>query len=367
MIKNYLKTTLRNLRRNKIYSLINIIGLSVGMAVAIIIGLWIWDELSFDKYHQNYDRIAMVKQHLTNNGEKTTQSAVPYPLAAELRNKYGSNFRYVVLVSGPGDHILGIEEKKVLQAGMYMEPDGAELLTLKMTKGKRAGLKDMSSIMLSESAAKTLFGNEDPLNRALKIDNNIDVQVTGVYEDFPANTSFTGLKFIAPWDLYFANTDWIKTSKEPWRPNAFNILTQLSVNVDADIVSVKIKDSKLNNVSKVLAQKKPEIFLLPMSKWHLYSDYKNGVNIGGRIKYVWLFGVIGVFVLLLACINFMNLSTARSEKRAKEVGIRKAIGSLRTQLIQQFYIESVLLVFFSFFISVLLAQLILPFFNDVAD
>jgi len=367
MIKNYLKTTLRNLRRNKIYSLINIIGLSVGMAVAIIIGLWIWDELSFDKYHQNYDRIAMVKQHLTNNGEKTTQSAVPYPLAAELRNKYGSNFRYVVLVSGPGDHILGIEEKKVLQAGMYMEPDGAELLTLKMTKGKRAGLKDMSSIMLSESAAKTLFGNEDPLNRALKIDNNIDVQVTGVYEDFPANTSFTGLKFIAPWDLYFANTDWIKTSKEPWRPNAFNILTQLSDNVDADIVSVKIKDSKLNNVSKVLAQKKPEIFLLPMSKWHLYSDYKNGVNIGGRIKYVWLFGVIGVFVLLLACINFMNLSTARSEKRAKEVGIRKAIGSLRTQLIQQFYIESVLLVFFSFFISIVLAQLILPFFNEVAD
>jgi predicted lysophospholipase L1 biosynthesis ABC-type transport system permease subunit len=133
-----------------------------------------------------------------------------------------------------------------------------------------------------------------------------------------------------------------------------------------DNVSSKIKNSKLDNVNEALAKKKPVIFLLSMDKWHLYSDFKNGVNIGGRIKYVWLFGIIGVFVLLLACINFMNLSTARSEKRAKEVGIRKAIGSLRRQLIQQFFTESLLMVFFSFLIAVLLAQLVLPFFNDVA-
>jgi hypothetical protein len=122
MIKNYLKITLRNLQRNKIYSLINITGLSVGMAVAIIIGLWIWDELSFDKYHQNHDRIAMVKQHLTNNGELSTQSAVPYPLAAELRNKYGSNFKYVVLTSNAYNHILSVGEKKLMKNGIFMEP-----------------------------------------------------------------------------------------------------------------------------------------------------------------------------------------------------------------------------------------------------
>ena len=367
MFKNYLKISWRNLRRNKVYSLINITGLSAGMAVAIIIGLWIWDELSFDKYHANYNRIAIVKQTLTNNGEVTTQSAVPYPLAEELRTKYGSNFKHVVLIDGPGVHSLGMGEKKLMKTGSFMEPAGPEMLSLKMLKGTRAGLKDMSSILLSESAAKAYFGDADPMNKAMKIDNRIDVQVTGVYEDLPANSTMAGLEFISPWKLFFANTEWIRTAADPWRPNAFNILTQLADNAAFENVSVKIKDSKLNNISKELAKKKPAIFLLPMSKWHLYSDFKNGVNIGGRIKYVWLFGIIGVFVLLLACINFMNLSTARSEKRAKEVGIRKAIGSLRKQLIQQFFMESLLMVFFSFLIAIVLAQLILPFFNDVAD
>jgi putative ABC transport system permease protein len=366
MIKNYLKIALRNLRRNKIYSLINITGLSVGMAVAIVIGVWIWDELSFDKYHTNYDRIAMVKQNLTNNGETTTQSAIPYPLAAELRNKYGSNFKYVVLSTGPGERILSAGEKKLMQKSIYMEPDGAELFTLKMIKGSRAGLKELSSVLLSQSAAKAFFGDEDPINKPMIMDNRIDVKVTGVYEDLPENSMLAGLNAISPWQLYLNNTDWIRTASDPWRPNAFNIFTQLAENADVENVSAKIKNAKLNNVNKELAKKKPEIFLLPMSKWHLYADFKNGVNVGGSIKYVWMFGVIGIFVLLLACINFMNLSTARSEKRAKEVGIRKAIGSMRGQLIYQFFMESMVMVFLSFVIAVLLAFLILPFFNGIS-
>lgn len=348
------------------HSFLNIAGLSAGMAVAMLIGLWIWDELSFDSYHKNYDRIAMVNQHLTNNGELTTQSAIPFPLAAELSNKYGSNFKHVVLTTGTGGHILSMGEKKLMKTGVYMEPDGPELLTLKMLKGTRAGLKDISSVMLSESAAKAYFGSTDPMNKPMKIDNQIDVQVTGVYEDLPLNSTMASLQFISPWQLFFNNTEWIKTAEDPWRPNAFTILTQLADNANIEAVSLKIKNSKLNNVNKELAKKKPEIFLLPMNKWHLYSEFKNGVNIGGRIKYVWLFGIIGVFVLLLACINFMNLSTARSEKRAKEVGIRKAIGSSRKQLIQQFFIESLLMVFFSFLLAVVLAQFILPLFNEMA-
>ncbi len=367
MIKNYFKIAIRNLRRNKVYSLLNITGLSAGMAVSIIIGLWVWDELSFDKYHQNFERIVMVKQTLTNNGEITTQSAVPYPLADELRSKYGSSFKYIVLNSSVSDHILSVGEKKLMKKGIYMEPQGPELLTLKMLKGTRAGLTDISSVMLSESAAKAYFGDEDPMNKAMKIDNQLDVQVTGVYEDLPANASLAELQFISPWQLYFANTEWIKNAEDPWRPNAFNILAQLHDNTTIENVSLKIKDAKLNKINKELARKKPVIFLQAMNQWHLYSDFKNGVNIGGRIKYVWLFGTIGIFILLLACINFMNLSTARSEKRAKEVGIRKSIGSLRKQLIQLFFIESLLMVFLSFLISILLAQLILPFFNEVAD
>ncbi len=366
MIKNYLKIALRNLGRNKVYSLINITGLSVGMAVAIVIGLWIWDELSFNKYHSNYNSIAMVKQNLTNNGETTTQSAVPYPLAAELRNKYGSNFKYVVLSTSPGDRILSAGEKKLMQNSIYMEPEGPEMFTLKMIKGSRTGLKELSSIMLSQSAAKAYFGDEDPMNKPMKIDNRIDVQVTGVYEDLPENSMLAGLQFIAPWQLFFNNTEWIRTANEPWRPNAFNVFTQLAENTDVLSVSAKIKDAKFNNVSKELQKKKPEIFLMPMSKWHLYADFKNGVNVGGAIKYVWLFGIIGIFVLLLACINFMNLSTARSEKRAKEVGIRKAIGSVRSQLIYQFFMESMVMVLISFAVAVLLALLILPFFNSIS-
>jgi putative ABC transport system permease protein len=367
MIKNYLKTAWRNLIKNKVNSFINIAGLSVGMAVAILIGLWIWDELSFNQYHQNYNRIAQVEQNLKNNGNIDTWGATPYPLANELRKNYGSNFKAVVMAAGFGNHLLSLGDKKLNKTGVYFEPQGPEMLTLKMLKGTRDGLKDPYSVLISASNAKAYFGDADPMNKVLKIDNKLDVKVTGVYEDLPRNSTFADVSFIAPWQLYFNNTEWVRTAADPWRPNAFQIFVQLIDNTSFADVSLKIKDAKLRNLNAELAKKKPQLFLQPMSKWHLYSDFKNGVNIGGRIKYVWLFGIIGVFVLLLACINFMNLSTARSEKRAKEVGIRKAIGSLRSQLIYQFFSESLLFVVLALALSILLVQLSLPFFNSVSD
>lgn len=367
MILNYFKIAWRNLIKNKVYSFLNIAGLSVGMAVALIISLWIWDELNFDKYHTNYDRIAQVEQHLTNNGEMATWQTVPFPLADELRNKYGSDFKYIVLTGGGGNHILSLGEKSLLKNGVYMEPDGPELFTLNMFKGTRSGLKDPSSVLLSQSAATAYFGDADPINKVMKIDNKQDVLVTGVFEDLPANSTLANVQFIAPWSLLYANSPWLKTADDPWRPNSFVIYTQLAEHAEMDKISIKIKDAKLNKISKELARKRPALFLLPMSKWHLSSEFKNGVNTGGRIKYVWLFGIIGIFVLLLACINFMNLGTARSEKRAKEVGIRKSIGSLKKQLIFQFFIESLLLVFISFIVAFFLVLLVLPFFNEVAN
>ena len=367
MIKNYLKTAWRNLIKNKANSVINIAGLSVGMAVAILIGLWIWDELSFDQYHQNYNRIALVEQNLKNNGEIDTWAATPYPLANELRKNYGSNFKAVVMAAGMGNHLLSLGDKKLNKTGVYFEPQAPEMFTLKMLRGTRDGLKDPYSVLISASNAKAYFGDADPMNKVLKIDNKLDVKVTGVYEDLPRNSTFANISFIAPWQLYFNNTEWVRTAADPWRPNAFQIFVQLIDNTSFANVSVKIKDAKLRNLNTELAKKKPQLFLHPMSKWHLYSDFKNGVNVGGRIKYVWLFGIIGVFVLLLACINFMNLSTARSEKRAKEVGIRKAIGSLRSQLVYQFFSESLLFVVLALALSILLVQLSLPFFNAVSD
>ncbi len=367
MIKNHLKIAWRNLVKNKAHSTINIVGLSIGMAVAMLIGLWIWDELSFDKYHQNYNRIAQVWQNVTNNGEVQTWQTVPYPLADELRKTYGNDFKYVVMTAGMGNHILAVGDKKLTRNGGFMEPQGPDMLTLKMLKGTRNGLKDPSSVLISQSTATAYFGDADPIDKTMKIDNQLSVKVSGVYQDLPQNSTLADVGFIATWQMYYNNTGWVKTAADPWRPNAFQLLVQLADNADMDRISLKIKDVKLHKVSAALAKKKPALFLLPMSKWHLYSEFKNGKNIGGRIQYVWLFGIIGLFVLILACINFMNLSTARSEKRAKEVGIRKAVGSLRSQLIYQFFSESLLCVMVAFAIALVLVQLSLPSFNEIAD
>lgn len=367
MFSNYFKIASRNLTRNRFSSFINIGGLAVGMGVAMLIGLWITDELTFDKDNAHYNRIAQVYQHVNNNGEVQTGDAVPYPLANELRRNYSNDFNHVVLSTGANASILSSGEKRMSKRGRFMEPQCISLLDLHMLKGNAGALKDPSSIILSESAAKTFFGDADPMERLMKIDNEMDVKVAGIYEDIPSNSSFAGLEFFAPWDLYFSHTEWIRTATDPWRPNAYVIFVQIAGNTDFATISAKIKDEKLKNVNEQLAKKKPELFLVPMSKWHLSSEYKNGINTGGRIRYVWLFGTIGVFVLLLACINFMNLSTARSEKRAREVGIRKAIGSLRGQLIGQFLAESILVAFLSFLISFAFVQLLLPFFNGVSD
>ena len=367
MIRNYLKISLRTLGKNKTYSFINITGLAMGMAVAILIGLWIYDELSFDKHFENHDRIAQVWQHQTFNGQVGTQTFLPFPIGDEIRRNYGADFKYVIMTSWNSKHILATGDRKFNKNGAYIEPDAPEMLSLRMIHGTRAGLKDPYSIMLSESVAKAYFGDTDPLDKTIKIDNNLNVKVTGVYADFPNNTTFREMSFMMPWQLMIIANPWLKTMEDPWRPNAYQTFVQLIDNADIDQATARIRDIKKRNINKEQLKYKPDVFLNPMSDWHLYSEFKEGRRIGGRIEFVWLFGTIGLFVLLLACINFMNLSTARSEKRAKEVGIRKAVGSVRNQLITQFFSESFLVVGLAFVFSIALVVLCLPFFNEVAD
>jgi len=365
MIKNYFKIAWRNLAKHKMHSFINIAGLSIGMAVAILIGLWMYDELSFDKNFKNCDRIAQVVQNVTNNGEVQTWETVPYPLAEELRKNYGSDFKHIVMAVDWSDHVVSFNDKKLKQSGGYFENEMPEMFDVKTIQGSNK-FDEPASMLLSASAAKAFFGNDDPLNKMMKIDNLSPVKVTGVYKDFPDNSSFAGLNFISTWGFYYSLPDGVKGIKDPWRPNFAQLFVQLNENADLKSTSLRIKDAKLKKVNAQLAKKKPELFLQPMNKWHLYSKFENGVNVGGAIQYVWMFAIIGVFVLLLACINFMNLSTARSERRAKEVGIRKAVGSLRKQLTLQFFSESLLTVAFAFALSLALVRLILPFFNEVA-
>ena len=363
MIKNYLKIAWRNLVRNRVSSLINIGGLAVGMAVAVLIGLWIWDELSFDKYHKNYDNIARVMQNQTANGEVNSLKAISMPVAYELRHLYGNDFKYVILSSWTNPHLLSFKDKNVSMPGNFMEPDASEMLTLKMTNGTENALTDPSSILLSESVSKAIFADANPINKVLKLDN-FTLKVGGIYQDLPSNTSFSDVKFIAPWGLY-EHTPEMQQAKTNWNANSFQVFVQVADKKNMAEVSAKIKDLKLNNEDQDGKKANPQIFLFPMSHWHLHAEFKNGINTGGSITYIWLFGIIGIFVLILAGINFMNLSTARSEKRAKEVGIRKSIGSLRRQLIWQFLSESLLVAVLAFIVALFLVQLILPFFNDL--
>ncbi|MGZ3999058.1 MAG: ABC transporter permease [Mucilaginibacter sp.] len=372
MIKNYLKIAWRNLIRNKFSSLINIGGLAVGMTVAVLIGLWLFSELSYDRSFPNHDRIAQVMQNQWINNETDTWNSQAYPLGLMLRDKYGSDFKHVIMSSWTDNHILSYGDKNLKESGNFMEPGITDMLSLTMLEGGRNGLNDPTSILLSRSTARAIFGDTDPMGRILKIDhnNNLTVKVTGVYEDLPKNSSFGDLTFISPWQLLVKDQHYDTRFSNPWGASWFQTLVQIADNADMNKVSDKIKDLKMKDLVRTNnsdARFKPVLFLHPMNNWHLYSDFKNGVNTGGRIQYVWLFGIIGVFVLLLACINFMNLSTARSERRAKEVGIRKSIGSMRSQLIAQFYSESMLIAALSFLLSVLLTQICLPFFNDLAD
>ncbi|GAB2790290.1 ABC transporter permease [Rhabdobacter roseus] len=369
MIRNFLKIAWRNLVKNKVYSFINISGLATGMAVAMLIGLWIYDELSYNTYHPSYEDIAQVMQKQTSNGKTYTGSAIPFPLGKELQEKYGSSFKYLVMSSWEGEHFLSVGDTKLNKTGNFMDADAAKLLSLKMLKGTQDGLKDPNSILLAASTAQALFGSAEPLDKVLKINNKLDVKVTGVYEDIPHNNQFSALTFIAPWDLYVASEEWIQRARDnaQWGNNSFQLFAQIADNADFAAVDKRILKSKYNNVSEGEKKFDAQIFLHPMRDWRLRSHWENGVQTGGLIEYVWLFGIIGIFVLLLACINFMNLSTARSEKRAKEVGIRKAIGSVRGQLISQFFNESLLVASLAFVLSLVLVQLVLPWFNQVAD
>lgn len=366
MIKNYFKLAWRNLMKSKGYSAINIGGLAVGMAVAMMIGLWVYEELTFNKYHVNYDRITQVMQHANFNGKIGTQVANPAIMAPALREKYGSDFKYVVQTSWPGNQLLSLGDKHIKSEGMFMEPDGPTMFSLQMVKGSLAGLKDPYSILLSESVANSVFGAEDPINKTIKLNRTYDVKVTGVYKDLPDNTSFRNLKVIMPWELWLIDNPWVKRMDDPWDSNFSQTFAQMADNADLEKVSAKIKNAKLDNINEEAKRYQWVVFLQPMSKWNLFNEFKDGINTGGNIQYVWLFSIIGVFVLLLACINFMNLSTARSEKRSKEVGIRKTIGSMRWQLIVQFFAESYLIVLIAFVLCIGLVLLCLPAFNEVA-
>jgi putative ABC transport system permease protein len=359
MFTNHLKIGWRNLIKNKLSSSINILGLATGMAVVLLAGLWIWDETSYNTYFRNHSRLAQVMLNQADKGETYTGSTVAMPVGNALRSKYGQDFKYIALASWGNDYILAAGDKKLARKGMWVQPDFAQMFTLTMVRGSHYALKDPSSVLLSQSLAKAIFSESDPLNKIVRVGNKFDLKVAGVYEDLPHNTSFYNIQLLLPWEH---EENWLNKQKD-WDNHCGQLFVQLNGQADFDKTTEKIKQVPTPFIKKI----KEEIMLHPVDKLHLYTEFKNGKPVGGRIEFVWLFGIIGAFVLLLACINFINLTTARSSIRAKEVGIRKTVGSLRRQLIGQFLCESLVVSFLAFLLSILLVQISLPFFNNLAD
>jgi len=365
MLKNYFKIAWRNLLKSKVYSSINVLGLACGMAVAMLIGFWMFDELTYDHYHANHEKIARVMVTQTFNNKTGTGEAMAIPLGMELRNKYGSDFKYVTLCSWNFGFVIGAGEKKLSKSGMWVQPEFPTMMGLETLNGNLKSLTDPSSALIDHSLAVALFGNDDAVGKTIRMNNKYDFKVAGVYKDIPKNSSFNDTHFLLSWDKYMATENWLKRASTQWDNHSFQVFVQMNDNVDMAKTSAKIELITQKYVKK--EEGNEHLLLLPMDKWRLRSDFENGKPAGGRIKYVYLFGIIGAFVLLLACINFMNLSTARSEKRAKEVGIRKAIGSVRQQLIFQFLSESILMAGLAFVLALLLVLCSLPFFNTISD
>jgi putative ABC transport system permease protein len=375
MYKSYLKIGWRDLISGKGYSVINIGGLALGMVVAMFIALWIWDEVSFNKYHDNYNDIAQVKSGSVNPQSGAIavdgSGAMQFPVGMTLRNSYPQYFKHVVMAWWLQSFTITFGDEKFNRRGEFMDPAGIEMLSLKMIKGSDKSLDNPNSIILSQSTARAIFGNEDPLGKALKIDNRIEVAVTGVYEDIPRNNRFSEAQFFSPWSLWVSANPWLKGNENNWGNRNINIYVQLQPGVSAEEVNRVMEKLYVQSMPadfwSAVKENKPFVQVVPMSTWHLYSEFENGKPAGGRIAFVWLFGIIACFVLLLACINFVNLSTARAERRAREVGVRKALGSRGAQLVAQFMCESFLIVTIAFVVCVLAVSLLQSWFNALAD
>jgi ABC-type antimicrobial peptide transport system permease subunit len=353
MLFNYLKVALRNLARSKGFTFINVSGLAVGMATTMLIFLWIQNEMSYDTFHDNHPNIYQAWNRGKMNDRIECWPNTPQVLGPTIKREYED----VAAVSRTFSRwfVTIVGDRKVSTQALITEPAFFDIFSFPFIDGDvRSALTDSHSIIVTEKMALKMFSSKDILGREIKIDNEI-YHITGVMKDLPANSKFT-FDYIMSWE-YFKR---IGEDDVNWANNGVNTYVRLKDGHSITSVNEKIKTITISHSGGIV---KEEVFLYPISDWHLYSRFENGKPAGGRIDMVQLFAVIGGFILFIACINFMNLSTARSEKRAKEVGVRKVAGANRFVLASQFLLESVLLAFFSGIIAVMLVQLCIPYFN----
>ena len=362
MIKNYFKTAWRNIINSKVYSAINIFGLAAGMAVALLIGLWAYNEYSYDKFLPNYGQLYRVRRNFNSNGDTLTFPTMSLKLAETFRNEI-PEIEYVAESDWMGSHGLMVGDKKLYLVGAQSGSDFLKMFQYPLKYGNaNTVFKDPYSIVLNESTAGALFGSEDPINKMVRFDNKDDLKVTGILKDIPSNSTFQ-FNWMVPFSYLDQTNPRVKANRAgSYGNNSYQLFVKLKDGVtQAQVASkiINIEHTEKDNTNAMNSM----VILEPMKDWHLYGKYENGKVVGGFIEYVKMFSIIGALVLLIACINFINLTTARSEKRAREVGVRKAIGSRRNDLILQFLAESFLLTTLAFLFSLLFVQLVLPVFN----
>ncbi len=345
-------------------SFINVSGLTIGMAVAILIELWVSDEINFNKHFANYDRLGQLYHHITFGEETFSINDVPAPIGEALKANF-AEFEETALATFQHEHDIALDEKKFSKAGLFVEPSFVGMFSIKMLEGPAKPLEDLHSIILSKTMASALLGDK-PVGKMIKFDNRDQLMVTGVFDDFASNSEFKDVHMLMPIVYWFSVSDAHRRKQNNWEDFAFQCFVLMKDCASFDKVQAKIKHTLYDKVSGDGKAIKPEGFLFPMKKWHLYADFKDGVSTQAQIKSVWMFGLLGIFVLILACINFMNLSTARGEKRSREVGIRKVMGSQRKQLVFQFLSESLLMAFICFCLAIGIVALAFPWFNDLA-
>jgi putative ABC transport system permease protein len=365
MLRNYLLVTLRSLRKNGLYSFINISGLAIGITCSILIILWVADETSFDKFLPKANRLYQVYVNVYFDGQTNSWNLVPLPTYEALKTA-DANIKRVSLRDWSYERLLTVSDNKRLSRhGMYASEEFLEMFEFPLIDGNAEQvLDDPSNIVITQSTARALFGNNDAMGKTVRVDNQYDFTVAGILKDVPSNSSLQ-FDFLMPWKHREQVNEWVATSTNNWRSYSFQVFVELNDPDNQAGVEKKIRNMFVEHGESKDLQ--AAIFLYPMLRWRLHSSFENGVEQGGMIEYVQLFSIIAAFIIVMACINFMNLATARSERRAREVGIRKSVGSRRYELIFEFIGESMVIAFISFGIAIITAQLALPWYNTLVE
>jgi putative ABC transport system permease protein len=359
MFKNYFKTAFRNLARNRTYSFLNIAGLAIGITCTSLIFLWVQDEVTFNHNFKKRDHLYTIYENQTYNGKISTFHATPGPMAKSIRDEI-PGIKNAARMSGGGDQLFSLGDKNINEPGYYADPEIFSMLDLPFVYGSGSnGFNGIHSVAISESMSKKFFGKINPVGKALRLNHEQDFVVTGVFKDIPDNSTLQ-FQWLAPMKSIANKPSWMSN----WNANWARTYVELEPNASVSAINKQLKHyiaQKANNSNSTVC------FLFSMNNWNLHNNFVNGKMSGGRIEYVKLFSLIAWVILLIACINFMNLSTARSEKRAREVGVRKVIGAVKGKLIGQFMVESMMMSFVAVIIAVGLVYMILPWFNNLVE